>query len=179
MKHIKVFETWQWLNRDRDSNEERDYRAKVGELLSWAAGPDWAEDPDLLIDLLMVDDEWPDMDELIGYHEMLKRRADSELEIYSQEVHGQISSDWELDGVDFSLISFDWPFSSADVLTDEEMEAYDRLVTKLDPELIGLGANRADIIDFIVKMRNGGESALRLSPTGFRNWFSLQRLGAN
>jgi hypothetical protein len=27
MKYIKLWETWQWLNRDEDPEEERDYRA--------------------------------------------------------------------------------------------------------------------------------------------------------
>lgn len=179
MKHIKLWETWQWLNQDEASDEEREYRATVEELLSWAAGPDWAEDPDYLIDFLMVDDEWPDSSELIGYHEMLKKKADRELEIYSQEMGGQIYSDWGLDGVDFSLISFDWPLSLGDELTDEEKKVYSRLVAELDPELIELGASRADIIDFIVEMSRKEESLLKLSSTGFKNWFSLHRSGAN
>ena len=179
MKYIILFETWQWLNRDEDSDEERDYRATVGELLSWVSGPDWADGPENLIDFLMVDGDWPDSDELIGYHEMLKKRADTEIEIYSQEMDGQVCSDWGLDGVDFSLISNDWPFSLSDELTDEEKKVYSRLVAELDPELIGLGANLADIIDFIVEMRHKGESHLKLSSTGFKNWFSLQRSGAN
>jgi len=177
MKYIKLWETWQWLNREEDSDEERDYRATVGELLDWAAGPGWREDPEHLIDSLMVDDEWPDEHELIGYHEQLKQNSGVEVSVYSQQADGQILSDWRLGDTEFVLVSFDWPFNSDEGLDVEQLAEYDRLARGLEPWFEKLGANRADIIDFIVDRTGRGESDL--SVTGFMNWFALKRLGKN
>jgi hypothetical protein len=100
-----------------------------------------------------------------------------EVDVYSQEVDGQIFSNWQLGGTDFGLVSEDWPFSSDEGLDMEQTEEYDRLVRELEPELEPLGANRADIIDFILDRTDKGER--ELSATGFKNWFALKRAGLN
>jgi hypothetical protein len=178
MKHIKLFETWQGFT-SKEESKDRDYTTTVDELLSWAAGQDWKEDLENLIDLLMVDGDFPTNTELIGYHEMLKRRADSTIEVYSQELDGQVLSDWVLDGVEFSLVSWDWPLTSGEILDEAEEEAYFRLVAQLEPEFEAIGANRADLMDFIQWASGRGDSPRDLSVVGFKNWFAMRRSGAN
>lgn len=36
-KYIKLFETWQWLNRDADK-ATREYQCTIDDLLNWAIG---------------------------------------------------------------------------------------------------------------------------------------------
>ena len=181
-KYIKLFEQWQWLNReDGEDSDERDFRTTVDSLLTWAAGPGWREDWSWMQDLLQVDDEWLEEDELVGYHELLKKSSSAEIEVYSQEVDGQIDSSWSVDGVDFNLISWDWPFSEGEEdLTSIESEAVARIERELKGDPIGREANVVDIIDWVqAEIRDRETGADELTGTGFKNWFLLRRTGSN
>ena len=180
MKYIKLWETWQWLGKQEQEEGDREYNCTVGELLDWAIGPDWREDSDLLFGELMVDNEWVDSASAIGYHRMLNRASDRKVLVESQEIDGQVDNSWSLDGVYFSLITWDWPFSNEGTsLTPDEEVAYLRLDRELEPEMESSGINRADIIDFVMEMTRRGQSAQELSVTGFKNWFRLKFAGSN
>lgn len=181
MKHIKLFEHWQWLNREEEGSTERDYQTTVDSLLTWAAGPDWREDWSWMEESLLVDDKWLEEDEAIGYHELLKKNGDSEIEVYSQETDGQVESSWSIGGVGFNLISWDWPFSDGDGdLTEVEMEVVDRLVRELAGDPVMRSANVVDIIDFVqLAIREKGEEPAVVSSIGFKNWYRIQRSNAN
>ena len=180
MKHIKLFETWQWHSQEEEDTEsERELVTTVGEILDWAAGPDWIEDPEALLDILMVDGDWPDQGSWLGYHELLKRSRSEEIQVLSQDLEGQIQSDWILGGMEWSLISDDWPFEESDSLDPAETRAYLRLLDGLGPELEEMGAGLPDLIDWVRRASGLGLDLDGLSPTGFKNWFWLQRSGAN
>ena len=180
MKHIKIFEHWQDLGKSREEAEEKEYRVTVDELLSWAAGPDWSEDPEWMPDLLMVDDEFPEEGELIGYLELLKRNRDLEVDVYSQNMSGQIVSSWLIGDTVFDLITWEWPFEDADSLGDLEQAIVRKLAEEIGEEgLRRMGANAVDLIDFVDWSSSRGDELTELSPIGFRNWFGLQRGGAN
>lgn len=180
MKYIELFENWQSFSKNQESEKEREYKVTVDEILTWAAGPDWSDDWSWMPDILMVDDEFPEDEDYIGYLELLKKNRDLEVEVYSQEMDGQTSSDWVIDDTEFSLISWDWPFEESDDL--EELE--EAMVRKLQDEigeegLRGIGATVVDIIDFVDWSSERGDDLTRLSPIGFRNWLELQRGRAN
>lgn len=178
-KYIKLFEEWQALNNNNDNIEDKEYQTTIGELLNWATDSDWQDDKDSIIDLLMIDDEWPTDEELVGYHQMLKNNRDSKIHVYSQQIDGQILSEWVLDKIVFSVISWDWPFSKNDDLTKEEIDTYLRLERELSSDLEKLGANRADIILYVRDMNNNGVQSDEISSIGFKNWLSLYRSGSN
>jgi hypothetical protein len=129
----------------------------------------------------MVDDEPLEEGEAIGYHELLKRGRDQEIEVYSQQVEGQVDSSWTLDGVSFTLISWDWPFTSdLGDLTDIEKRVVDRLVKELTGDRVMDLANLVDIIEYVqLVIREKGEDPDKVNSTGFKNWYLLQRSGAN
>ena len=179
MKYIKLWEIWQWLDQEDGSEDERNYRVTIGELLDWAADPEWREDPDSLMDLLMIDGDWPDKQELIGYHEQLKQNSGVEVSVYSQQVDGQIFSEWLLDEIRFGLVSFDWPFDEEDDLGEEAAVEVRRILAGLSGDRVLDSATVVDVVDFVHGEIKRGRSATELTPLGFKNWFALKRLGKN
>jgi hypothetical protein len=178
-KYIKLFEAWQWLNREEEPDEgEREYSTTVGDLLTWAVGPDWAEDWDWMLDVMMVDWDWINVDEAIGYHSQLKSSAGVEVTAFSEDSDGSIETYWEMDGVNWVLITQDWPFSEDGDLTREEESAVLRILRELGPG--AGGATTPDVIDWVQsQVRGAGLSADDLSAAGFKNWFGLGRAGLN
>ena len=179
MKYIKLFESWQGFSKNKDE-EEREYTCSLDKLLTWAVGGDWSSDQDWMLDILMIDDEFPSEGECIGYLELLKRNRELEIEVYSQEVDGQVDSSWLIGDTQFDLITFEWPFEDADTLSDLEDEAVTRLAREIgDDGLRKIGANMVDLIDFVAWSHARGEDLTVITPTGFRNWFRLQVGGIN
>jgi hypothetical protein len=180
MKYIKLYEHWQGFNKEEKDADEKEYTVTIDKLLTWAEGPHWREDWEWMSDILMIDEEFPEEEEYIGYLELLKKNRDLEVLVYSQNLDGQITSDWSVEGVEFSLITWEWPFEEEDLLDELEQETVLRLAEELgDSRLELIGANRADLIDFVSWAAERGEDLKLLSPTGFENWFELQRGGAN
>ena len=181
MKHIILFENWEWIsnNSEEDSEEDRELITTVDALLNWAVGPDWKEDYESLMDIIKVDGDWPSSDEWIGYHQLLKGSANKKIELYSQLVDGQVFSDWTLGETEFSFVSYDWPFEEADQLTQEEQEAYHRLFHELEPEFKRLGTNQVDLIDFIMELTQKGKKPRDLSASEFREWIKLNKTYLN
>jgi hypothetical protein len=112
---------------------------------------------------------------------LLKRGRDQEIEVYSQQVEGQVDNSWTLDGVSFTLISWDWPFTSdLGDLTDIEKRVVDQLVKELTGDRVMDLANLVDIIEYVqLVIREKGEDPDKVNSTGFKNWYLLQRSGAN
>jgi hypothetical protein len=174
MKYIKLFESWQGFGKSKEE-EEKEYTCSLDKLLTWAVGGDWSSDWEWMLDILMVDDEFPSEGECIGYLELLKRNRELEIEVYSQEADGQVGSSWWIGDTQFDLITWEWPFEDVDTLSDLE----DGVVTGLAREigedgLKKIGANIVDLIDFVNRSHGRGEDLTVLTPTGFRNWFRLQ-----
>jgi hypothetical protein len=179
MKHIKLFETWQGFSKSEDE-EEKDYRVSLDKLLTWAVDQDWSSDWSWMPNILMVNDEFPDEGECIGYLELLKKNREVEIEVYSQMIDGQVDSSWVIDDTVFDLITWEWPFEDADSLDDLENATVRKLVDEIgEGGLIEIGANIVDLIDFVDWSGDRGEDLTTLTPIGFRNWFRLQRGGAN
>jgi len=180
MKYIKLFEHWQGFNKEEDSEDEREYKVTVDKLLNWAVGPHWSEDQEWMLDILMVDDEFPSEGECIGYLELLKRNRELEIDVYSQEMDGQVGSSWVIDDIVFDLITWEWPFEDTDTLGDLEEAMVNKLVDEIgEGGLMEIGANLVDLIDFVAWSHGRGEDLTSLTATGFRNWFRLQRGGVN
>jgi len=177
MRHLKLFENWKWLgdNSGEDSDEDRELVTTVDKILNWAVGPDWKENYESLMDIIMVDEDWPSPNEWIGYHQLLKRSADKKIEIYSQLVDGQIFSNWRLGETEFSIVSDEWPFEEDEKLTQEEEEAYQRLSRELEPEFKRLEANNVDLIDFIMELTRKGKRPRDLSASEFSEWIRFKR----
>ena len=180
MKHIKLFEHWQSFSKGREEESDREYRVTVDEILTWATGPEWSDDWSWMPDILMVDDEFPEEEECIGYLELLKRNRGLEVDVFSQELDGQIGSSWLIEDTVFDLITWEWPFEEADSLDDLEQAIVRKLAEEIGEEgLRRIGANMVDLVDFVDWSSERGESLAELSPIGFRNWLGLQRGGAN
>jgi len=180
MKHIKLYETWQWLNQEPDK-DDREYSCTVGDLLDWAIGPDWLEDQDWMVDSLLIGDEPVDESDAIGYHELFKRASDQQIEVDSQQLGGQIDNSWQLGDLYFSLITDDWPFTDdSDNLTQAEEAIVVQIHQALKTDPIMQLASIVDIIDFVqLQTRGQGLDPKNLSATSFKNWYSLQRIGSN
>jgi hypothetical protein len=180
-RYIKLFEQWQWLNREDSDSNERDYRTTIDQLLTWAIGPDWKEDPSLIADSIQVDDEFLEEDELIGYHETLKRNSDTQIDLYSQLIDGQVDNSWTINDIYFTLITWDWPFETDEEdVTDEEREIINTVSNQLSGDPIMQIANIADIIDWAQsQIRQHHTDPSSLTPTGFKNWFNIQRSSSN
>jgi hypothetical protein len=178
-KYIKLWETWQWLNREEEPNEgEREYSTTVEDLLTWAVGPDWAEDWDWVPDTIMIDWDWIDDDEAIGYHEKLKSSANLEIQAFSEESDDSIETYWQMGGITWVIVSQDWPFNEDEDLTEEEKSAVLKIVAEVKPE--SMGATTPDVIDWVLhQVRKLGQRPERLTSAGFRNWFELGRAGLN
>jgi hypothetical protein len=180
MKYIELFESWQGFNKNKESEKEREYRVTVDEILTWAAGPDWSDDWSWMPDILMVDDEFPEDENCIGYLELLKKNSDLEVDVYSQELGGQTSSTWVIEDTVFDLISWDWPFEEEEDLEELETSVVRKLQDEIGEEgLRRIGATVVDVIDFVDWSSERGEDLTGLTSTGFKNWLGLQRGGAN
>lgn len=180
MKYIKLFESWQGFNKSREEETEKDYQVSLDKLLTWAVGPEWNSDWEWMPDILMVDDEFLDEGECIGYLELLKRNRELEISVYSQMIDGQVDSSWVIDDTRFSLITFEWPFEDADSLDDLEKAVVQKLVDEIGEDgFIEIGANIVDLIDFVSWSHGRGEDLAGITSTGFKNWFGLQRGGIN
>lgn len=148
---------------------------------NWTIGPDWLEDYDWIIEVLLIDDEPVDELDAIGYHEMIKRASNQEINVDSQQIGGQIDNSWQLNDVYFSLITNDWPFTdeSGD-LTQEETSIVHRIHQELENDPIMQLANVVDIIDFVQReIREQGIDLKNISSASFKNWYQLQRIGSN
>ena len=179
-RYVQLFEIWQWLGGEEEETNEREYSTTVGELLDWLIGPDWREDWAWLPDTLMVDWEWPDDGESIGYHQRLKMSAEDGIEVSATDDGGEIELSWSLDGVDYLCTSPGWPFSdeSDESMTDEEGAIAVKIFGEIESE--GLGATLPDVIDWVQRsVRVMGQEPAELTSAGFRNWFGIQRLGSN
>jgi hypothetical protein len=178
MKYIKLFESWQGFSKSEE--KEKSYTCSLDKLLTWAVDGDWSSDWEWMPNILMVDDEFPDEGECIGYLELLKKNREVEIEVYSQVIDGQVDSSWEIDDTLFDLITFDWPFEDADSLDDLEKATVQKLVDEIGEKgLIEIGANIVDLIDFVDWSSDRGEDLAGITPTGFKNWFRLQVGGIN
>jgi hypothetical protein len=180
MKHIKLFEHWQGFIKAREEEEDREYRVTVDRILTWAVGPEWSDDWSWMPDILMVDDEFPEDGECIGYLELLKKNRDLEVDVSSQEIDGQIDSSWFIGDTVFDLITWEWPFEEADSLDDLEQAIVRKLAEEIGEEgLRRMGANAVDLVDFVSQASSRGDALTELSSIGFRNWLELQRGGIN
>ena len=180
MKYIKLFESWQGFSKNREEETEKDYQVSLDKLLTWAVGPEWSSDWEWMPDILMVDDEFLDEVECIGYLELLRKNRELEISVYSQMIDGQVDSSWVIDDIGFSLITFEWPFEDADSLDDLEKAVVQKLVDEIGADgLERIGANLVDLIDFVAWSSDRGEDLTGITSTGFKNWFGLQRGGIN
>ena len=180
MKYIKLFESWQGFSKNREEETEKDYQVSLDKLLTWAVGPEWSSDWEWMPDILMVDDEFLDEVECIGYLELLRKNRELEISVYSQMIDGQVDSSWIIDDIGFSLITFEWPFEDADSLDDLEKAVVQKLVDEIGENgLERIGANLVDLIDFVAWSSDRGEDLAGITLTGFKNWFGLQRGGIN
>ena len=180
MKYIKLFESWQGFSKSREEDAEKEYTCSLDKLLTWAVDGDWSSDWEWMPDILMVDDEFPSEEECIGYLELLKRNRELEIEVYSQEIDGQVDSSWVIDDTVFDLITFEWPFEDAEVLSDLEEATVKRLSHEIgEGGLAEIRATVVDLIDFVAWSHGRGEDLTRITPTGFKNWFRLQVGGIN
>ncbi len=179
MKHIKIYETWQWIQKGGENpDSERSYNSTLKELLDWAYGPDWMNDWAELeaLPLFVNGDQIEDDGELLGYHETLKRAADTKIEISAEYEEGWgISVRWDLGEDEYEIITQDWPFESDDV-TDEEAN----IVRKLSSMPLAQGVDTPTIIDFVQwAIREKGMQPYQISGTMLSQWLDQQRLGLN
>lgn len=183
MKHIKLWEQWQSLNMpNHDSDEgsdDREYKSTLDKFLTWAIGSEWRNSWDWMEDSMMINDEYIERNDCIGYLELFKKNSDLEIEIDSQNLGGQVMNEWVIDDVVFTLVTAGWPFSEDDDVTDEEYDTYIRLMRDLGDKLEKMGSNQIDLIDFIKLSAKEGDDLDQLTAIGFGNWLNLQRSGAN
>ena len=180
MKYIKLFENWQRFNKkEEDSQEDREYRCKLGKLLDWEIS-DWRDDPEWIEDVIMIEDEWLDPEQAEYYLQRFIYMQDEEIDVDSQMMDGQVLNSWWMDGEYFTFITHDWPFTESDNLTHEEQAAINRLFIELEKDPILPEISTPDIIDFVIdSVRKSRISPDELTSIGFKNWFGLQRGRAN
>lgn len=182
MKHIQLFETWQWHENTYKRLQNRDYTTTVKKLLDWAVGEEWEDSPEEVAEVIMIDGEWQTEGEFIHQHQVLKYKSPTPIEVESQELDtGEILTSFVLNGTEFSLVSFDWPFEDEDSegMTQAESEVFLKLNRSLSNQLSKLEADPVHIIDYIKSEVQKGVKLGDLNEIGFKNWLTLMRSGAN
>jgi hypothetical protein len=179
MKHIRLWETWQWIQKGgEDQDSERNYKSTLKELLDWAYGPDWINDWAALeaLPLSVNGDQIEDDGEFLGYHETLKRAAGTKIGIWAEyEEDWGISVIWYLGGDEYEIITQDWPFESDDV-TDEEAA----LVRKISALPAAQELDGPTIIDFVQwAIREQGMQPQQVSGDLLGQCLGQRRIGLN
>jgi hypothetical protein len=186
MKYLESFEhftnigeSWQWIGGKGSGHDpERTYKSKLNDLLVWAYGPGWKEDWKELetLPLFINGDQIEEDGELLGYHESLKRTADTKIEISAeQEEDWGISVRWYLGDDEYEIVTQDWPFESNDV-TDEEAN----IVRKISSLPSAQGLDTPIIIDFVQwAIREKGVQPHQISDNMLYQWISQQRISLN
>jgi len=186
MKYLETFdhftnlaESWQWIGgKARGHDSEHTYRSKLNDLLVWAYGPGWKEDWKELeaLPLFINGDQIEGDGELLGYHESLKKAADTKIEISAEhEEDWGICVRWYLEDDEYEIVTQDWPFESDDV-TDEEAN----IVQKISSLTSAQGVDTPTIIDFVQwAIREEGVQPHQISDAMLYQWINQRRINLN
>jgi hypothetical protein len=183
-RYIKTFESFEYLQKDKDPGSDKTYNVTIDKILAWKFGKEWSDysNWDNVTNYMLIDEEYiSDLDrgESIVILDTLNKNKDEHIEVDASDNNYSIDISFIFNGAEYSFDSPDYPFTNSEEMSDIERSLTLKISEELEGDDIMIDANIVDIAMYIEEMIKKSVDFSDITSEGFKRWFNLLKYGNN